>query len=372
MKICLLGAGNQGRVVAFDLSASGHLVTVLDNDLENLLRLKRRKNIKPLLFDVRDKRRLVKFLCDFEMVVGALPGNFGFYAMECAIAAGVDMVDMSYLPEDPFLLNEKAKKRRVRVVPDAGFAPGLSNILVGETNREWKRIDSLRILVGGLPQRPVAPFNYYLTWSVVDLLEEYTRPARMRKSFKIVTVPALSGVEKFNLPGIGKLEAFYTDGLRTILKTFPNIKDMEEKTIRYPGHAQLFKAIMEAGFLGEREIKLENQKIRPKDFTLLLLRDYLTKGDGRDMAILIVELKHQERMRRYLCVDYYDEERKMTAMARMTGYTCSIITQCLKNYPDFGIIPPEYLGQDERLSKFIKKELKKRGIYIKKEETGGE
>lgn len=371
MEVCLLGAGNQGRVVASDLSALGHRVTVLDNNLENLLNLKKRRNIKPLLFDVRNKRRLVNFLKDFEMVIGALPGNFGFYAMECAILAGVDMVDMSYLPEDPFLLNEEAKKRKIRIVPDAGFAPGLSNILVGETYEEWKRIDSLRILVGGIPQKPVPPFNYYLTWSVADLLEEYTRPARIRKNFKMITLPALSGVEEFRVRGIGKLEAFYTDGLRTLLKTFPEISDMEEKTIRYPGHAQLFKAIIEAGFLTEREIKFDNQKIKPKNFTLAFLKDCLTKGDGRDLAILILELKRGEERRRYLCLDYYDEKRKITAMARMTGYTCSVIAQCLKEYPDFGIIPPEYLGKKKDLATFIKKELKKRGIYLRRLDFNG-
>lgn len=346
----------QGRVIAWDLAQNCHNVLVLDLNPENpakagLLRL---PNIKVRKFDVRDRQSLIRLLKEFDIIVGALPASLGFYAMECAIAAKVDMVDISYLKEDPFLLNKSVKKRKIKIVPDAGFAPGLSNILVGEAYAEINPIESLRILAGGIPQNPVPPFNYYITWSLTDLVEEYLRPVRLRKNFKTVTVESLTGVENLYLPKIGRLECFYTDGLRTLLKTLKDIRNMEEKTIRYPGHANLFKALK---YCTEGYTK-------PKEFRLKILRPLLTQGDDKDISILIIEIKGKKGRRKYTCIDYYDDKNRITSMARMTGFTASIITQSIKEYQNFGIIPPEYLGMDKFFSSYIKHGLKKRGVKI--------
>jgi len=366
MNICILGCGLQGRIVAQDLGSLGHRVIVLDINPENLKKVEKFKNIKTLQFDVKDRTRLVKFIKFFDVVVGALPAAFGFYSLKCAIAAKIDMVDMSYLSEEPFLLDREAKKSRVRIIPDAGFAPGLSNILIGEACRAFKKIDSLRVLVGGIPQKPVPPFNYRITWSPIDLIEEYTRPARIVSNFKVITKEALSGVEELNVPKIGRLECFYTDGLRTLLKTLRFVRDMEEKTIRYPGHARLFKALIDCGFLSDESVQFKGGSLKPKDFTLEFLKKFLNRGDEKDLSIMIIEIKGKGRKRRYTCIDYYDEKNKITSMARMTGYSCSIITQCIKIYPDFGIIPPEYLGMNKNICEFVKNELKKRRIVMKK------
>lgn len=364
MNICLLGCGMQGRVIAWDLAKAKHDVTVLDANSQNFQKLRKMPNIKTRKFDVAEKRKLVSLLKKFEIVVGALPSALGFYSMKCAVDAGIDMVDISYLPEDPFLLDKIAKRKKIKIVPDAGFAPGLSNILVGEAFRQIKPIETIRILAGGIPLNPIPPFNYRISWSPADLLEEYLRPVRIRKNFKTVTVDSLTGLEEFRLRRIGKLECFYTDGLRTLLRTFKDIKNMEEKTIRYTGHANLFNKIIESGLLSDKLIKIDRVEVIPRKFALEVLKPLLVQGDERDICILIIEVRDKQKAKKYICIDYYDEKNKITSMARMTGYTCSIITQCIKDYPEYGVIPPEYFGMDKRLSYFIKNELKERGIKI--------
>ncbi len=371
MRICILGSGLQGRVVAQDLAHNNHQVLLLDNNKQNLAKVDKKPNIKIQLFDVFERAKLINIIRDFDVMVGALPADLGFHSMECAVNAGIDMVDISYSGENPFLLHRDAKKRKIRIIPDAGYAPGLSNILVGEAYREIKKIDSLRILVGGIPQNPIPPFNYRYTWSPNDLVAEYTRPARIVNNYKVVNVEALTGIDGFKISKIGKLECFYTDGLRTLLHTFSDIKNMEEKTIRYSGHAELIKAMLNYGFSPDQDSPFTNSKIQPKDFVLEFLRKELSKGDELDLTILIIDIKGNRKSRGYTCIDYYDKKNKITSMARMTAYSGSIITQCIKNYPDYGVISPEYLGINKNTCKFIKKEVVKRGIRIKMNETTG-
>jgi saccharopine dehydrogenase-like NADP-dependent oxidoreductase len=369
MKICILGCGLQGRVVAQDLNKNKHEVTILDSGKENLRKVDKSLNIKTKIFDVTNRAELIRFIKNFDVVVGALPAKLGFYSMQCAIEASVDMVDLSYSGEDPFLLDRDAKKKKIKIIPDAGFAPGLSNILIGETYRLWDKIDYLRILVGGMPINPIPPFNYQCTWSPADLIEEYTRPSRIIRNSKIVTVEALSGIEEFSISKSGQLECFYTDGLRTLLKTIKPVKNMEEKTIRYTGHAELLKSLIEYGFQPDSENPFTNPKIKPNRDILDFLNKQLNQGDDKDLSILIVELKKGNQTRKYSCIDCYDERNKITSMARMTAYTGSIITECIKDYPGFGVIAPEYLGMNKNICNFIKTEIKRRNIIIRSNTT---
>ncbi len=366
MNICVVGAGMQGSVVAQDLVKSGHAVTVLDNNINLLRKLKKTTPLTAREFNVTNKVKFIRLIKPFDIVVGALPAAMGFYTMDCAIRAGVDLVDLSYSPEDPFLLHERAELENIRIVPDAGFAPGLSNILIGESYQEFKGIDSLRISVGGIPQKPEPPFNYHVTWSLADVIEEYTRPSEIVKNSELITVQALTGVEEFSMSKIGQLECFYTNGLRTLLKTLKHVKNMEEKTIRYPGHAQLFKTLIDCGFFSEQSVRYRKRLVSIREVNIEYLRNILMGGDKEDLSILIIEIKKGSKKRKITCVDYYDKKKDITSMARMTAYTGSVIAQCIKNYEHFGIIPPEYLGMDKKLCRYIKTELKKRNIIIKK------
>ncbi|MGQ9817515.1 MAG: saccharopine dehydrogenase C-terminal domain-containing protein [bacterium] len=365
MKVLILGCGRQGRVVAQDMSEFAKEITVLDINKNNLAQLKK-SGIRKLLFDIKDQKKLIRLMSDYDLIIGALPAQLGLYSWQCALEAGVNIVDMSYSADDPFLLNNDARRAGIKIVPDAGYAPGLSNVLIGEAYNQMERIDNLKIMVGGIPEKPIPPFNYHITWSPQDLIEEYTRPARIYKNYRVVTVPALSGVESFSIPDIGKLEAFYTDGLRTLLKTMRKIKNMEEKTIRYQGHALIFKILIECGFFSDKPISINDHKIPCREFTFRYLREELSKGAENDLTILIIQLKGAKEFRQYQIVDYYDRKTKTTSMARMTAYSCAVISRCIKSYPKNGVIPPEYLGMVPGLCNFIKKELRKRGIKIKK------
>lgn len=365
MKVLILGCGMQGRIVAQDLSGFKNKITVLDIDKKNLAQLKI-TNIKKIQFDITSQKKLINLMSNYDLIIGALPAKFGFYSWECALKAGVDIVDMSYSADDPFLLHKEAKHAGIKIVPDAGYAPGLSNVLIGEAWTQMEKIDYLKIMVGGIPERPVPPFNYRITWSPQDLIEEYTRPARICKNYKIVIVSALSGIEEIFVPAIGKLEAFYTDGLRTLLKTMRRIRNMEEKTIRYPGHAMIFKTLIDAGFFSEKPIRINNLQMPCREFTFSYLKDELSKGPENDLTILLIQIKGKKEFRQYQIIDYYDNKNRITSMARMTGYSCATIARCIKDYPENGVIPPEYLGMVPNICNFIKKGLGKKGIKIKK------
>lgn len=359
----------QGSVAAQDLCNDGHDVTVFDNNITYLRQLKKKVNVQARQFNVKDKVKFIKTIKDFDVVVGALPAALGFYTMDCALKAGVDIVDMSYSADDPFVLHDRARKKAIRIVPDAGFAPGMSNVLVGEAFREIKGIDTLKIMVGGIPQHPQPPFNYAITWSPADLIEEYTRPTRIMRNGRIRTIETLSGIETIHVPKIGDLECFYTDGLRTLLKTIKGAHTMEEKTIRYPGHAGMFKTIIECGFLSDTLVHCGRRLVAIRDVSIRYLYNILKKSDTHDLSVLIIEVQRKRKKRTYTVIDRYDDVTKITSMARMTAYSGSIITQCVKKLDAFGVVPPEYLGMDAVLCRWIKSELKKRGIRIRTSTT---
>jgi len=139
---------------------------------------------------------------------------------------------------------------------------------------------------------------------------------------------------------------------------------MEEKTIRYPGHAAVFKMLIAGGFLDKKPLQNGPCTCRPKDLTIQLLRDVLSKGSERDISILMIEIWSGRKKRRYSCVDRYDKRRRMTSMTRMTAFSGSLFTQCVKQYPGCGVIPPEHLGQIAPIFEFIITQLARRGIRI--------
>ena len=198
------------------------------------------------------------------------------------------------------------------------------------------------------------------------MIEEYTRTSRITKNGSSVTVETLSGVEEFTLPKVGKLECFYTDGLRTLLSTIKDVQNMEEKTIRYPGHADLFKTIITCGFLSNQQVRSGKRMVSVKDTNTELLRMLLSQGDEKDISILDIEIKKGKKKRRFRCIDYYDEGSNTTSMARMTAYTGSIIAQHIKEYDGYGVIPPEYLGMNASMCNAILNAIKKKKIKIRK------
>lgn len=279
------------------------------------------------------------------------------------------------MPENPLTLNDKAAEAGVTIVPDCGLAPGISNTLVGHSASKLDRVETVRIMVGGLPEEPVPPLGYVMTWSAEGLIDEYTRKAGIVKEGKVAEVEALSGLEEVDFRGVGRLEAFYTDGLRTLLHTVRNAREMCEKTLRYPGHAEKIGMLRDLGFFGKDKVHVNGVGVSPRQLTIQLLTRKLRKTEIRDIVALKVEvsgIKKGKRIRHvYHMLDHYERERGITAMARTTAYPASIIAQFLLTgaVREKGVVPPEKIGADGALFRRFLNELKKRGVAISEEET---
>ena len=206
-----------------------------------------------------------------------------------------------------------------------------------------------------------------MTWCVEDLIEEYVREAKIVKDSRMIEVEALEGLEEVEFPGIGKLEAFYTDGVRTLHHTIKGVENMWEKTLRYPGHAEKIRLLRALGFFGERP----KEGVSPRSVAITILEEKLGMPEVEDLLAMKIEVegirKGQKTCYSYLLLDYYDEKKDVTAMGRTTAYTASAVIELLAKgeIKERGIIPPEKLGMDQKLFEKIMTELGKDGITIK-------
>jgi len=327
-----------------------------------------KEGVESIQLDASEYPRLVSTLKDFDLAVGLAPGRMGYQTVRACVEAGVDMVDLSFMPEDPLTLHREAQKADVTVIPDCGVAPGISNMLVGRAYSLLDEVEEAIILVGGIPEKPIGPLGYKVTWCVEDLLEEYTRESKIVKHGKVVEEEALNGLELVEFPGVGKLEAFYTDGVRTLHSTIKGVKNMWEKTLRYPGHAEKIKLLRDLGFFGQT--KLHGINLSARELTIKLLEENLSLPEISDLLLMNVKVTgskgESKVMYDYHILDRYDSAGKVTAMARTTAYTASIVVQLLASneIAEKGVIPPERLGMDERLFNKIITELSKRGIRV--------
>jgi saccharopine dehydrogenase-like NADP-dependent oxidoreductase len=258
----------------------------------------------------------------------------------------------------------------VTAVVDCGVAPGLCNIIAGHVEGLLDQIDRYVCYVGGLPQVRRWPYEYKAVFSPVDVLEEYTRPARYVEYGHEVVRPALSDVELVDLPGVGTVEAFNTDGLRS-LRTTLNAPTMKEKTLRYPGHANLMRVLRESGFFDTTPIEIDGQTVRPIDLTSKLLFEQWQQpeeeGDLTVMHVIIEGQKGDTRYRyTYDLLDRYDPATRTTSMARTTGYTCAIVARQVASgrFGRTGICPPEYVGRVAGCYEHLLAEYAKRNIQL--------
>ena len=378
MKALIVGCGNIGSIAAEDLARSTDRidVTVADYDktrAETVADRIGRDNVTSTQIDVTHHDQLLSTLEEFDAVAGFLPGNLGYNLVEACIAAGKDLVDVSFMAEDPMTLDDKAKKANVTVVPDCGLAPGISNVLVGHAVAKLDKVKKVHIMVGGLPETPVPPLGYVVTWAPESLIDEYTRKAGIIRDSKQVEVEALSGVEEVDFHGVGKLEAFYTDGLRTLIHTVSGAEDMWEKTLRHPGHADKIKLLKRLGFFEKKHVNVDGLSVPPRKLTAKLLGLKLCKPEVKDIVALKVEVQGVKSGRHvgfvYQLLDFFDETNGVTAMARTTAYPASIATRLLlgKALKQKGVVPPEKIGADEALFKVFMDELGKKDIKVVEE-----
>lgn len=370
MQIAILGAGMVGRAMAIDL-ANNYLVTSFDVSEQSLqLLTQKNKLVKTVQTDLSVYTNYKSLLNDFDFVISAVPGFMGYKTLEAIIKAQKNVADISFFPEDALQLDALAKQNNVTAIVDCGVAPGMSNLILGYYNERMK-INSFECMVGGLPKKRMKPFEYKAPFSPIDVLEEYTRPARYVENGCIVTKPALSDAELIDFEKVGTLESFNTNGLRSILFTMKHIANMKEKTLRYPGHIDLMKGLIKAGFLNSSPVNFKGQQISPLEFTSALLFDQWKLGATEaEFTLMTIKISSADKTISYELYDEYDAQSQTSSMSRTTGYTCTAALNMLINnlFTVKGVFPPELVGKDENCFNFILNYLRERNVlYIKTE-----
>ena len=371
MQIAILGAGMVGRAMAIDLAAKYSVTSFDVSDKSLQLLTKKNNSIKTIKTDLSDYSNYNSLLKDFDFVISAVPGFMGYKTLEAVINTKKNVVDISFFPENALDLDTLAKENNVTAIVDCGVAPGMSNLILGYYN-ERMEITGFECLVGGLPKKRVYPFEYKAPFSPIDVLEEYTRPARYVENSHIVTKPALSDAELIDFANVGTLESFNTDGLRSILFTMSHIPNMKEKTLRYPGHIDLMKGLIKAGFLSSTPVSFKGQQISPLEFTSSLLFDQWKLGETEEeFTLMRIKISNAEKT---ICYDLYDEYDALTqtsSMSRTTGYTCTAAVNMLaqKLFTAKGVFPPELVGKDETCFNFMLNYLKERNVHYNKTES---
>jgi saccharopine dehydrogenase-like NADP-dependent oxidoreductase len=369
-KAAVLGCGLVGSVIARDLAADLD-VTVFDRSEEALARLRAGTKVATAAADLSSSDEIGKAVAGADVVVGAVPGFLGRNMLRAVIAAGKPIADISFAPEDPLDLDEEARANGVTAVVDCGVSPGLSNFAAGRAGASLDEIESLVIYVGGLPAVRRWPYEYAIVFSATDVIEEYTRPARVVENGRVVVKPALSEVETLDFEGIGTLEAFLTDGLRTVISTI-RARDMKEKTMRYPGHAERMRVFRETGFFDAKPVSVRGVPVSPRDLTeRLLFAAWKLPEGAEELTVLrvVVEGARAGIRRRHVfdLTDRTDRASGTTSMARTTGFPCAIVARMLANreYADPGIRALEHLGRDEKISTSLLSALRTRGVEMR-------
>lgn len=366
-----------GATMARDLAAEPSFeVTAADLDADRLARQFRgHAAIRTQSVDLSDADQLRRLVEPFDIVLGALPSQFGFAALRTIVQAGKRFVDIAFMPENPLELDDVAKRTGAVAIVDCGVSPGLSNMAVGHAAALLERTDRAVIYVGGLPKARHWPFQYRAPFAPSDVIEEYVRPARMRIAGKTVVKPALTDPELLDFPGIGTLEAFNTDGLRSLLET-TDIPDLVEKTMRYPGHIELMCVFREIGLFSREPIDVGGHSVRPLDVTSRLLFPAWTAEPGeREFTVMrvVVDGRSDGHPVRWT-YDLYDETDAATgasSMARTTAFPAVIVARMLVDgrFRDPGVHPPEHIARRPELFDAVVSSLHDRGVRIERTVT---
>jgi len=359
MKIAVLGGGMVGSLIATELSKE-YTVTVYDHIKLEL------NNVKTRIMDVTHKKFQEK-IKNYDIAVNCLPGFMGFKMLNTIIELKMSCIDISFMPENCLKLSKKAIENDCIIIPDAGVAPGLSNLIIGNiiSNND---IEEIRIMVGGLPKEKNPPWNYKAPFSPIDVIEEYTRPARAKINGKIEIRKALSDIQELDIKGIGKLEAFLTDGLRTLLNSDPKISkipNLLEYTIRYPGHASLVKRLIKNGDFSDEIVEYKNKKMTRREKTCEDLFEEWKLDNEEEFTIMTISARTYKGKKINYTV--YDEGKDgWSSMSRTTGLTACAFTKLLleKKINKSGVQCPENLGQTEYNYNFVLDYLKEKGISI--------
>lgn len=369
--IVVLGAGMVGKAIAIDLS-DRYRVIAADVDLNSLNFLKANYPIETVGINLMEEDDLKQLVQNCDLVVSAVPGFMGYQTLKSVIEVGKSVVDISFMPEDFMDLNSLAAKNGVTALTDCGVAPGMPNLFAGYYN-ELMEIENFEYCVGGLPKVKVYPFYYKAPFSPIDVIEEYTRPARYVEKGQLLVKPALSEPELLHFDKVGTLEAFNTDGLRSLISNLPHIPNMKEKTLRYPGHIALISALKAAGFFEKSPLTVNNTAIRPIDFTSkVLINDWKLPPQVPEFTVMRIEITGRQdgiaKKVSYNLYDEYDDATQLSSMGRTTGFTATACAEMVLQGRFFakGVFPLELVGMDADNAEFILDYQAQRGIHYQK------
>jgi lysine 6-dehydrogenase len=380
MRFLVLGAGLQGSACAYDLLQSGSVERVVVADLTIdrlppfLERLRGDSRLELVCADARDEEGLRRLITNADSCLNALPYYFNLEAATLAVSAGVHYADLggnTAIVFQQLQLDEIARAHQASAIPDCGVAPGMVNILAAAGIQALDETDTVKIRVGGLPQNPLPPLRYQIVYSLHGVLDYYTTPSWVVRDGEPRQVEALSDVESVFFPDpVGELEAFHTaGGLSTMPWTYQGrVRTMEYKTLRYPGHAAIMRAIRSLGLLDLMPIAVRGQNVVPRDVFIACAEPRLRLPEGRDLIALRVEVEGRaggEPARIvYDLVDFFDEANGVSAMERTTGYSLSITGQMQVNGQTRGpgvFTPDQAVPADPYIAA-----LSKRGIHIQR------
>ena len=370
-KIYVLGAGMVGSAMAIDL-ASKHEVILSDVNADALSKaVEREPGINTAIVDVTNVDHLAEHLKGADLVLSAVPGFLGFETLKNIIQLKKNVVDISFFPENAFELDELAKENNITAIVDCGVAPGMDNVILGYYN-ETHHLESFECLVGGLPKIKKWPFCYKAPFSPVDVIEEYTRPARYVENGELITRPPLTDCEFVEFDKVGTLESFNSDGLRSIIYTMPHIKNRKEKTLRYPGHVEYVRVLKESGFFNAEPILVNN--LSPLEVTSKILFDEWKLGEMEEeltvMRVTLVGVNKKTNKKEEIVFDLHDEfdvKTKTSSMARTTGYTATAAVNMFLEglVKKTGILPPELVGSSKVCYDYFFSYLAERGVVYK-------
>jgi lysine 6-dehydrogenase len=375
MKVAVIGAGMMGRAAVYDLAHTQGVDKVgvydIDEKLANEVANKfgNQKGISGKI-DAGDENQVVSILKDFDAVVSCVTYKYNPGLTRAAIAAKCHMVDLggnNDVVKAQFEMDAEAEKAGVIIIPDCGLAPGMVSIMVADGIAKVDKVQSVKIRVGGLPQSPRPPLNYQIVFSAEGLINEYWEPCVILEGGKKKIVNPMTGLELLSFDGIGKLEAFYTSGgTSTLPDTFENKIDfLDYKTIRYPGHCQLVKAMLEIGLGSRQPVKIEGQMVEPRAVFRAILEKNLNFGQP-DLVLVRIEIEGEKNDQLktiiYEIIDRQDSKTGLTAMMRTTAFPAAIIAgMAAEGQITVRGVKPQELAVNPSI--FLP-QLKKRGIFL--------
>jgi lysine 6-dehydrogenase len=379
VRAVVLGAGRQGLAIAWDLAVRGGAreVVLVEADRgvlrEGAARLRRLVpgfRFRAVPGAVGGGREDARLLRGADVAVSAVPYRFNPGLARAAVAARVPFCDLggnTDLVLEALELDRAARRAGVGIVPDCGLAPGLGNVLAAMLVDEVPGIRHVRIRCGGLPRVPRGPLGYALLFSVGGLTNEYTGEAVVLRGGRLRRFEAFTEPEPFDGPGgLGRLECFFTSGgTSTAPWTFRGrLETYEYKTVRYPGHYDRVRAMIELGLLDLAPVEVPGGRVVPRDLFHAVAGPRLDAGTVEDLAILRVDgTGPRGRGVRYSMLQRFDRRTGFSAMEQTTGFPAAATAADLafRRLPP-GARTPERLGYGPAHLR----DLRRRGLRIRR------